>query len=303
MFLSVNGTAQSYGVRLSAESEDDQPAQAINMSNCVSALFGWRSSVTWVWLTPAQVDFGLPQPGEDADERTIWLHANPYAVLGLPPFADDGAIRRAYRQLARLYHPDLSAGTAEDGERFRAVQHALETINGDLMIAVEPDAGTWWRFVAFSEPGQLRREEFAVIGLTFEITDPSRVPLASASDGVHVLCANQRIPLTVSYSGSRLAPFVVLARLGSLAESAVLTVVCLALLPIIAALLALDVFVVSDENMLLTWGIALVILVAGYGAIAGVFIAAGKPVPDPRRAVFRARGAFATVRALSRSRT
>jgi hypothetical protein len=94
-----------------------------------------------------------------------------------------------------------------------------------------------------------------------------------------------------------------LARLGSLAESAVLTVVCLALLPIIAALLALDVFVVSDENMLLTWGIALVILVAGYGAIAGVFIAAGKPVPDPRRAVFRARNAFATVRALSRSRT
>jgi hypothetical protein len=55
--------------------------------------------------------------------------------------------------------------------------------------------------------------------------------------------------------------------------------------------------------MLLTWGIALVILVAGYGAIAGVFIAAGKPVPDPRRAVFRARNAFATVRALSRSRT
>jgi hypothetical protein len=278
-------------------------ARAVNMSNYVSALLGWWSSVTWVWLSPAQVDFGLPQPDEDADERTIWLHANPYAVLGLPLFADDGAVRRAYRRLARLYHPDLSAGAADDGEQFQEVQHALEAINGDLMIAVEPDAGTWWRFVAFSEPGQLRREELAVIGLTFEITDLSRVPLATASEGVHVLCANQRIPFTVGYSGSRLAPAVVLARLGSLAESAVLTVVCLALLPIIAALLALDVFVISDENLFLTWAIALVILVVGYGAVAGVFIAAGRPVPDARRAVFRARAAFATVRALSRSRT
>ena len=170
------------------------------------------------------------------------------------------------------------------------------------MIAVEPDAGTWWQFVGFSEPGRLRREELAVVGLTFEVTDRSRVPLASASDGVHVLCANQRIPVTVDYSGSRSAPAVVLARLGSLAESAVLTVVCLALLPIIAALLALDVFVISDEKVFLT-AIGLVLLIAGYGAVAGVLVAAGRSVPDPRRAVFRARGAFATVRALSRGRT
>ncbi len=256
--------------------------------------------MTWVWLSPAQVDFGRPQPGADADERTIWLHANPYAVLGLAPSADDGAVRGAYRRLARLYHPDLSADAADDGERFQEVQQALEAINGDLMIAVEPDAGTWWRFGGFSEPGLVRREEFAVVGLTFEITDRSRVPLAGASEGVRVLCANERIPLTIGYSGSRLAPAVVLARLGSLVETAVLTMVCLALLPIIAALLALDAFVISDENVFLSWAIGLVLLIAGYGGVAEVFVTAGRPVPDPRRAVFRARAAFATLRALSK---
>jgi hypothetical protein len=151
----------------------------------------------WVWLSSAQVDFGLPQPGEDADERTVWVHANPYAGLGLAPTADDRAVRREYRRLARLYHPDHGAGTQRDGERFHEVQQAMAAINGNLTIAVEPDEGTWWRFVAFSEPGQSRRKKLAVVGLTFELTNRSQVPLTSTAEGVLVLCADQRIPLTV----------------------------------------------------------------------------------------------------------
>jgi hypothetical protein len=259
--------------------------------------------VTWVWLTPAQVDFGLRQTGGDADERTVWLHANPYAILGLPPFADEDAVRRAYRRLARLYHPDVSSGAADDGERFLELQHALEAIDGDLKIVVEPDAGSWWRFVGFSEPGSSRRAEFAVIGLTFEVTDKTRVPLNNLGEGVRVSCANRRLPLVVSYTGSRFALPVVLARFGSAAESALLTLLSLAIIPIIAALLALDVFVISDESIFLTWAIGLVILVAGYGTFAAVLTAAGKQVPDPRRAVFRTRAAAATLRSLSKGRT
>jgi hypothetical protein len=259
--------------------------------------------MTWVWLSSTQVDFGLPQTDGDADERTIWVHANAYDVLELPPFADEGSVRRAYRRLARRYHPDASPGAAEDGERFRELQHALAAIDGNLEIVVEPDAGSWWRFAGFSEPGRSRRAEFAVVGLTFEITDRTRVPLDNVPDGLRVSCANQRLPLTVSYSGSRFATPVIFARLGSIAESAILTLFCVALVPIIAVLLAVDMFVISDMNRFLTWAIALVILVAGYGAFAAVLTAAGKPVPDPRRAVFRTRTAVATLRSLSRGRT
>lgn len=259
--------------------------------------------MTWVWLSPARVDFGVQQTGGDVDERTVWLHANPYAVLGLPPFADDGAVRRAYRRLARLYHPDVSSGAAESGERFQELQHALQAIDGDLNVVVEPDAGAWWRFVGFSEPGRSRRAEFAVVGLTFEITDRTRVPLDNVSDDVRISCANQHLHLAVSYTGSRFARPVMLARLGAAAESAVLTLLCLAIVPIIAALLALDMFVISDENLLLTWAIALVILVAGYGAFAAILTAAGRDVPDLRRAVFRTRAAVASLRSLSKGRT
>ena len=32
-----------------------------------------------------------------------------YEVLGVPKDADDAAIKRAYRQLAKKYHPDMNA--------------------------------------------------------------------------------------------------------------------------------------------------------------------------------------------------
>ncbi len=51
---------------------------------------------------------------------------NFYAVLGIPRDADDGAIRNAYRILARQYHPDRGAGSC--AEKFRQVNEAYETL-------------------------------------------------------------------------------------------------------------------------------------------------------------------------------
>ena len=76
-----------------------------------------------------------------------------YAILGVPPDADEQTIKRAYRQLARRYHPDAAAphadqpppsegvdqaapaieggaqAPASDTERFREIQEAYEILN------------------------------------------------------------------------------------------------------------------------------------------------------------------------------
>ena len=51
-----------------------------------------------------------------------------YAVLGVPRDADQDAIRRAYRKLARTYHPDLNSDSdAED--RFKELGEAYEVLS------------------------------------------------------------------------------------------------------------------------------------------------------------------------------
>lgn len=50
-----------------------------------------------------------------------------YQVLGVPPDADDKAIKAAYRRLARKYHPDVSKETAAE-EKFKAVNEAHEVL-------------------------------------------------------------------------------------------------------------------------------------------------------------------------------
>ncbi len=50
-----------------------------------------------------------------------------YAILGIDPKADGAAIRRAFRGLAKRYHPDAGAGSSD--EKFRAVTEAYETLS------------------------------------------------------------------------------------------------------------------------------------------------------------------------------
>ncbi|MFV1978608.1 MAG: DnaJ domain-containing protein, partial [Myxococcota bacterium] len=49
---------------------------------------------------------------------------NLYAILGVTSDADEGAIRKAYRQLARELHPDVNPDNPAAEERFKAVSEA-----------------------------------------------------------------------------------------------------------------------------------------------------------------------------------
>ena len=61
-----------------------------------------------------------------------------YDVLGLPRSATDRDIKRAYRRLARRYHPDVNPGDKTAEERFKEITEAYEVL-GDPRKRAEYD--------------------------------------------------------------------------------------------------------------------------------------------------------------------
>ncbi len=57
-----------------------------------------------------------------------WFEKDYYAVLGVEPGASDKDIQRAYRTLAKQYHPDANPGDAPAEERFKEVSAAHDVL-------------------------------------------------------------------------------------------------------------------------------------------------------------------------------
>ncbi len=57
------------------------------------------------------------------------LQGDPYRILGLPPGAPLAEVKRAYRRLAKIHHPDTAGEAAIP--RFLAIQAAYEALVGD----------------------------------------------------------------------------------------------------------------------------------------------------------------------------
>ena len=52
-----------------------------------------------------------------------------YEILGVNKNADDSDIKKAYRRLAKKYHPDTNAGNAQAEEKFKEVTEAYEILS------------------------------------------------------------------------------------------------------------------------------------------------------------------------------
>jgi molecular chaperone DnaJ len=58
-----------------------------------------------------------------------WMEKDFYAVLGVPKDADDAAIKKAYRKLARQHHPDQNQGNATAETRFKEIGEAYAVLS------------------------------------------------------------------------------------------------------------------------------------------------------------------------------
>ena len=53
---------------------------------------------------------------------------DPYKILGVSPDASDEEIKRAYRALAKKYHPDRNPGDEEAARKMQQINAAYEQI-------------------------------------------------------------------------------------------------------------------------------------------------------------------------------
>ena len=69
---------------------------------------------------------------------------DPYKVLGVSPNASDEEIKKAYRNLAKKYHPDLNPGDAYAAQKMQEINAAYDMLkNPDRNTRSNPGAG-WY---------------------------------------------------------------------------------------------------------------------------------------------------------------
>lgn len=78
---------------------------------------------------------------------------DPYQVLGIPRCATDDEVKKAYRTLARRYHPDNFVGSADAGkneERMKEINEAYEAVTRER---AGKDGGAYSSYNTYTSAG------------------------------------------------------------------------------------------------------------------------------------------------------
>jgi molecular chaperone DnaJ len=60
-----------------------------------------------------------------------YLEKDYYKVLGVPKDAPAADIKKAYRKLARQYHPDANKGDSAAEEKFKEISEAYDVLSDE----------------------------------------------------------------------------------------------------------------------------------------------------------------------------
>ncbi len=75
-----------------------------------------------------------------------------YQILGVSKTATPEDIKKAYRKLARKYHPDLNPGDKEAEKRFKEINEAQEVLSDPEKRAKYDQFGQYWKQAAAGTP-------------------------------------------------------------------------------------------------------------------------------------------------------
>ncbi len=102
---------------------------------------------------------------------------NPYDVLGVPPSASDEQIAKAYKRLAKKYHPDLHPGDQSAAEQMGRINRAYDDIKAMRQRGASPNEGGYRPGQSYG-PGQGNPFDPFAAGRTYYYTyRPRRSPL------------------------------------------------------------------------------------------------------------------------------
>ncbi len=77
-----------------------------------------------------------------------------YGILGITKSADADAIKKAFRQLARKYHPDVNPGDKVSEDKFKEVNEAYEVLSDADKRAKYDQYGQYWNKVGTPQGGR-----------------------------------------------------------------------------------------------------------------------------------------------------
>src|SRR5262245_53393680 len=121
-----------------------------------------------MWIVDGGLPFHIPQFAIRNPQLSMTRREDLYIILEIGRTASENDIKKAFRKLARRFHPDINPGDRSAEERFKRISEAYEILSDPLKRRFYDDNG-------FYTEGVLPADQGGDWGFSFEGFDFSKV--------------------------------------------------------------------------------------------------------------------------------